>query len=707
MVPQIDDEDVDKVLTEIQPPATPAIRPTHRDAMARRTGGMSGNEPDLGTSQTSDGPDVMAAGVGDGMSESDSSHGRVSISRHGSPESAERGRSGASPTRRAANSTTAGQDSEPEEDDIAAALDLDTDSDSTFVDVGDEETSPRVEVKWKVDVPASVAHSDPVNGVWFIINVTELSTGKTWAVSRRYAEFVALDQAIRAAVSNQKWALVTLPLLPPKSLSNRNLAKRDLRREGLGAYLHHLTRNEYVQDNPNLTTLIHPRRPADPYLTVPIETGTPAKIAKKHAPVNAVFRVMRGLQRALWRDEWACVLPTGLRFVDCQDPRTSVLDIPLDEVIDIVPVERPLWPGPSVTCIRTRRLRVFIAAENAVLEDLSAAMKTAARDYTANQPAPRSGKVGGVPSHSKDGSSIVLNRQTLALDSPVQDAEKLSATLLQRLLRIGNAEHGPGFTSELASSPGFASFAFAVSDLHTVTLHGMSEDSRIAFFLNVYHTLLLHALVDIGPPSSVMQRKGFYTNICYEVAGRLYSLADIEHGILRATSAKPAFRFQSLLVPSMKTSDSRSRHALREAEPRVSFALNVGCVSSPDLIFIYSSDNLDRQLDAAARVFCAASISIEGHRARVTLPRILEWYAADFGGNKAAVLRQLAQWLPNAERQLLLSMVYVADASNIKLTYRDFVWQFRTIFHQGDADALVQPTDHSQPIARDVEEDSG
>jgi hypothetical protein len=80
-----------------------------------------------------------------------------------------------------------------------------------------------------------------------------------------------------------------------------------------------------------------------------------------------------------------------------------------------------------------------------------------------------------------------------------------------------------------------------------VNLHLLNELELTCFFLNVYHTLLLHALVLFGPPQKAEQRRTFFTRATYIIGGLRYSLSDIENGVLRgnAVPERPAISVHS------------------------------------------------------------------------------------------------------------------------------------------------------------------
>merc|ERR1712004_633993 len=120
---------------------------------------------------------------------------------------------------------------------------------------------------------------------------------------------------------------------------------------------------------------------------------------------------------------------------------------------------------------------------------------------------------------------------------------------------------------------------------------------------------------------------GFWSITCYNIGGLVYSLDDIEHGVLRANKGHPAAK-----KAQFSNDDPRSNVSLTSLDPRIHFALNCGAKSCPP-IRIYKEDRLDSQLDTASKSFLQQEVKVtQGQTdARVETSRLLLWYGADFG----------------------------------------------------------------------------
>ena len=153
----------------------------------------------------------------------------------------------------------------------------------------------------------------------------------------------------------------------------------------------------------------------------------------------------------------------------------------------------------------------------------------------------------------------------------------------------------------------------------------------------------------------------------YRVGGQFYHMATMQQRLLKS---KPGARGGGGLV-----------------EPRLHFALSLGCVSSPD-VRVYTVDNLDDELTAAAAALCARDVQVTydpSGAKTVVLPKIFKWFARDFSDDKQAVFRfiadnlQLAPGGTAASHELALDLRAISQAKRdtVRVKYRDFDWRKR------------------------------
>ena len=64
----------------------------------------------------------------------------------------------------------------------------------------------------------------------------------------------------------------------------------------------------------------------------------------------------------------------------------------------------------------------------------------------------------------------------------------------------------------LRADPLFSTYANATSELQKVDIALLNQEERMAFFINIYNAVVVHALAVFGPASNLQQRWGF----CYD-----------------------------------------------------------------------------------------------------------------------------------------------------------------------------------------------
>jgi Protein of unknown function, DUF547 len=214
----------------------------------------------------------------------------------------------------------------------------------------------------------------------------------------------------------------------------------------------------------------------------------------------------------------------------------------------------------------------------------------------------------------------LMARPSIELLNPLSSVPGDPARLLEQL-RLLELQYGHAPTPE--TDP--PEVTRALYDLER-TLYDAPMNLRAAkaFWINLYNLLTLHGVIQGRVRQTVLEVPGFTKRFVYRVSDFDFSLDDIEHGVLRGN--------RTLIgKPHFAVDDPRLQFVL-ELDPRVHFALNCGAVSCPT-IRTYDATNLEAQLETAMKSYLS-QVRIE--HGRVVLPRILQWYARDFGSEPRA-----------------------------------------------------------------------
>eukprot|EP00122_Pirum_gemmata_P020635 Pgem_evm1s19282 len=199
----------------------------------------------------------------------------------------------------------------------------------------------------------------------------------------------------------------------------------------------------------------------------------------------------------------------------------------------------------------------------------------------------------------------------------------------------------------------------------------MDKNTKIAFGINLYNTMIIHAFSKVGEAKSMFDRFYYFGDIGYEIGGLYYSMYDLENGVLRANRLAP-YQFS----PCIPFKDSkRIAQILRpeEVDCRIHFALNCGARSCPP-VKKFSAEALDEELEIVSQSFFQQPenciIDLDNFTLKTT--QIVGWYREDFGGKRDAdVARTLAQWLPEDKK---IGLKQIVDSKKFKILYSNYDW---------------------------------
>lgn len=72
-----------------------------------------------------------------------------------------------------------------------------------------------------------------------------------------------------------------------------------------------------------------------------------------------------------------------------------------------------------------------------------------------------------------------------------------------------------------------------------MNIETLSANELLAFFLNLYNAMAIHAVIRVGNPGGMIDRRPFFADFQYIVGGYPYSLSAIKDGILRNNTRAP------------------------------------------------------------------------------------------------------------------------------------------------------------------------
>lgn len=202
-----------------------------------------------------------------------------------------------------------------------------------------------------------------------------------------------------------------------------------------------------------------------------------------------------------------------------------------------------------------------------------------------------------------------------------------------------------------------------LSLLGGVRIERLHKDEQLAFYINLYNATVIHAVIERFTMGYSVAKDDFavFTEPLAGLEDRKISLNDLENKIIR-----PQF-----------------------TEPRIHVALVCGARSCPPILpRAYRAGDLDDVLKENMRRFIndPKRNRIDANRGKVTLSRIFDWYADDFGGKNG-----LTKYIDGYTK---------ANVAGAKVDFLDYSWELNIVAPRGGTWVTVKTakaTLHSEP----------
>jgi len=177
-----------------------------------------------------------------------------------------------------------------------------------------------------------------------------------------------------------------------------------------------------------------------------------------------------------------------------------------------------------------------------------------------------------------------------------------------------------------------------------------SDNALKTFWINIYNSYYQILAADHNESKgSIYKRKEI------QIAGELFALDDVEHGILR----RYRWKWSKGCIPHPFTPALIRKLAAKKIDYRIHFALNCGAVSCPPIAF-YREEQIEQQLEMATASFLESETKIETSSKTVYSTALFSWFAGDFGGKKGALQ--------------IIGRVLNHDLKDFKLKYTKYNW---------------------------------
>lgn len=225
-------------------------------------------------------------------------------------------------------------------------------------------------------------------------------------------------------------------------------------------------------------------------------------------------------------------------------------------------------------------------------------------------------------------------------------------------------------------------FLDELSCLQVVDIGKLSEAERACFFLNVYHTMVIHGSLVLFPPQTRSNWEPFFHDVAYLLSFNVLSIAEIEHNVIKACMAKPPRSALGLGRIRATPKTVFPGFALKHRDFRLNFCINNGSVSMPGSVCIYKAEILDQQLDDMTALAITMALNVDMDKRLVQLPVTCSWFASDFvsSGSVASptdCLRAVAMYCRLQDREKLDQLLLSGTSPVIK--FKPFAFKSRII----------------------------
>ncbi|XP_039024159.1 uncharacterized protein LOC120156966 isoform X2 [Hibiscus syriacus] len=162
-------------------------------------------------------------------------------------------------------------------------------------------------------------------------------------------------------------------------------------------------------------------------------------------------------------------------------------------------------------------------------------------------------------------------------------------------------------------------FRLLVEQLAKVDPLQMSYNEKLAFWINIYHALMMHAYLAYGVQRNDIKLFSLMQKASYTVGGLSVCAADIECTVLKMNPStyQPQIKFSP--------SNEQQKYIIDHPEPLLRFALSCGLHSSP-AVRIFTPENVIELLKRSMKEYTQASVGIS-NKGKLLVPKLLHCFA--------------------------------------------------------------------------------
>ncbi|MEJ1223318.1 DUF547 domain-containing protein [Sediminicola sp. 1XM1-17] len=181
-----------------------------------------------------------------------------------------------------------------------------------------------------------------------------------------------------------------------------------------------------------------------------------------------------------------------------------------------------------------------------------------------------------------------------------------------------------------------------------------TNDQKTAFWLNIYNAYIQVILAK--NPELYEDRSSFFKREQINIAGKMFSFADIEHGMVRKSQWEYGLGYIRKWFPGKYERTLR----VEKRDYRIHFALNCGAKDCPP-VAIYEADRLDEQLAKGTKRFLTKTSEFDSVKREAAVTSLFSWFRGDFGGK-------------GGTKDILKKNGIIKSTEGVDLVYKNYDW---------------------------------
>jgi len=454
-----------------------------------------------------------------------------------------------------------------------------------------------------------------------------------------------------------------LHLLPvPRMHKNRRLSDPEIRRRQVVESFRQLLRTNQAAAVSRVWQLLEPASELDLAFF-----GRGRALRTLSAGCEGV--VAAASSRRHWAEHLLVLSRTELTLLKGPESRRVVTRVPMGSVLSVKPIPHQETPIPEVSFFQVEtfpRIYYFMVASDELRDDWLDCFGRLLGRGTLNSPFDKQFDLSAAAAQVTEVEELYLaksgcwrldrkrifNYRRIVFNPaflPAANPAELVEGILTKAAFLTSTQ-----AMDKSSIHTWVSFLDDISLLQTLNLSPLSERERAALLLNLYHAMVLHGCLVLGPPPAWTNWNNFFNNISYLFAYEVVTIAELEHNILRAQMSRPS-SFSMIAVPQNQFPGL----ALSHRDFRLNFCINSGSRSLPSKVPVYRAHSLDAQLDEMTALMLREAVELDSVRKAATVPRVsLQDFNSSAGNaTNMDLLRTLSYYLRREDRLLLARML--------------------------------------------------